>query len=788
MRRLLTSLLLLIAACIVAPAIADEVKQNDIPYISEWPDLPTPYVTRDWQDTARKLALLTFDTESAQKHFPQSFRFSIDTPTSGGYAGPMIGVHTYLHPGKVMDYPGEAVSQLAATLTASLTDGMDPRNIGDLDYVDMAKVYYMRTENGWGFVSNNALVADCAGSFWYTLYPTILYYNLAAQYPDDAELTDHIRDVADTWLHALPNITSWDVSYYSLLHQSTINDGHSEPEGILGIAYILLMAHSRFGNVEYLQGAIDLMNEAAIMQDNPYYEILGSYGPYIAARLNAEQNAGLPLSRMLDWVFTDGAVARPGWGIINERWGDYDAYGLSGSLIDADGYAFAMNTFVTAGMLAPVARYAPEYSHDLGKYLTAVASNSHIFFANGLPLSHQDDGAYVEETGLDYLVYEGVQHHGETTPMKLPFATGDGKLFVGPESTNFSFYSSGPIGLFSSIVGDTNVPEILTFDLLKTDFEHGAAYPTYLLYNPLTEGKEVTMSLPAGGPYDVWDAVSGEYLGRNVTVQVKFLLDSDTAAQVVLMPAGAKLITQGSNLLADGIVVRYGGAWMDLPQVQEDTMLRHGDSLALDVHLMEGDQVISHQVTVAGQEILSGDTLEAPYVITLPTTVPEAGVIQITLETAMGQRISAARDITFLPEGMVELLHLEGKALKQHFQRTERCKVALEDEGLRFLVSSGESVFSLPMQLITAEDNPLLVVHMLESGAAWGVQLYVNQTAETHVLRTPDNGEGEFLFDLGVVLQKFNLERAHVKVQLVIKEDTGMEALLRELTIYTQTK
>ena len=45
--------------------------------------------------------------------------------------------------------------------------------------------------------------------------------------------------------------------------------------------------------------------------------------PYIAARLNAEHNAGLPLARMLDWVFTDGAdAARTDWGMMNGRWGE----------------------------------------------------------------------------------------------------------------------------------------------------------------------------------------------------------------------------------------------------------------------------------------------------------------------------------------------------------------------------------------------------------------------------------------------------------------------------------
>lgn len=104
----------------------------------------------------------------------------------------------------------------------------------------------------------------------------------------------------------------------------------------------MLMAYERFGEKAYLDAAVQLMRDTAERKDNPYYEVLGSYAPYIAARLNAEQNAGLPLGRMPDWVFTDGSnAARMDWGLMDSRWGEYDAYGLSGSLSDfSHGYAF----------------------------------------------------------------------------------------------------------------------------------------------------------------------------------------------------------------------------------------------------------------------------------------------------------------------------------------------------------------------------------------------------------------------------------------------------------------
>lgn len=787
MKKLQRMMALALAATLpCSAALASGVEQRDIPYMAQWPDLPTPYVTRDWQDAARKVTLLTFDAAADAKYFPVSYYFNIDKETSGGYTGPNFGTHTYLRQSAAAKAPREAVAQLAAVLTASMTEGLNPRALNGLDYVRMAQVYFQRTPDGRGFVNNNAPGTDCAGSFWYTFYPTILYFHLAAQYPEDAALTQHMREVADTWLAELPSITTWKAMGYSLRDRQLVFGGHTEPEGVFGAAYVMMMAYARFDDEKYLDAAVSLMRTASEFTENPYYEILGSYAPVIAARLNAEANAGLPLTRMMDWVFTDGSVARPGWGTIKERWGDYDAYGLAGSLTDTDGYAFAMNTFVTAGALAPVARYAPAYSRELGKYLTAVASNSHMFFADGLPAELQDDAAYVAETGLGYLVYEGVRHHSKKTPYTVPFATGDAKDFApGVAGTTFSFYSSGPLGLFSSIVGETNVPEILCFDLLKTDFEHAAAYPTYLLYNPLAETRQVVMPLPDGGPWDVWDAVRGEYLGRDVSGEVAFALAADCAVQAVVLPAGAVLQEANGRVLANGIVVRHAAAWMDI-QADESTMLRAGDVLTLDVRLMPGDRVTGYRLTMDGQQLAQGGELEAPYVIPVPEEAPNTGVLTVILDTANGERVCAAKALRILPAGIQQVMHQTGKELKKNFDRMNTCRVYLEDAGVRFKIERDESTFSLPMTLIQAEENPLFVLRMAQCNTSWGVKLFVNQNASTHVLRAPARGEGEFLFDLGAVLRDLGMEKAHVKVQLVIREDGGQETILQEIALYTK--
>ena len=138
----------------------------------------------------------------------------------------------------------------------------------------------------------------------------------------------------------------------------------------------------------------------------------------------------------------------------------------------------------------------------------------------------------MEQTGESSLVYEGLRNRSQS----VPFATGDIKA-NSPSGTNFSFYSSGPIGMLYAMLRNTDVPEILCVDLLKTDFLHGPAYPTYLLYNPLDEKRQVSLDTGTA-PVDIFDAVTGAYLQRNVKGIASLVIPGDTAVQAVFIPRG----------------------------------------------------------------------------------------------------------------------------------------------------------------------------------------------------------------------------------------------------------
>ncbi len=720
-----------------------KMPQMDIAYMKSWPRLPSPFVTRDWADTAKKVTLLALDERADLPFFPATRYLTLKEPSNSGFSGDCFLTRSYLNDGAG---EGEAVAQLAAVLTLSLLDVQGARDLLGRDYVRMAQAYFNRTPDGRGFVSNNLFVDDCADSYWYTLYPTLLYFHLASLYPQDRVFDEHLRAIADTWLDALSYIDTWDTQGVSLRDRVPVQGSHAEPEGALGAAYVLLIAYEKYGDAACLEAAMRLMADMAAYPGNPYYEILGSYAPYIAARMNAQYNAGLPLGRMMDWVFTDGAFAsRTDWGMMNAKWGDYDAYGLSGSLSDfSRGYAFAMNTYVTAGALAPVARYAPEYSRAIGRYLLAAAVNSQLFLADGLPAGMQDDGDYVKQTGESSLVYEGLRHRSQS----VPFATGDIKA-SSPSGTNFSFYSSGPVGLLYAMVRNTDVPEILCADLLKTDFQHGPAYPTYLLYNPLDETRQV--SLDAGTvPVDIFDAVTGEYLHRNVSGMAPLAISGDTAVQAVLIPEGLRLEDEGNRITAGGVPVAWRSGFIDMPGVSEGFLIRQDTRLSFALRLPQGDKATRALLTWGDKTLLDSTAFFGDFSLSVTEMGTGSDLLRLQVWTASGRKLSCARRVSLVSPASPVLEDLGAPDLHALVKPGSGYSAALTQRGLELKLDWGGLSWDCPPLALRKADHPFILVRVPYATGRWGLQCLLNGAVRD--IRADSSASGEFLIDMEALL------------------------------------
>jgi hypothetical protein len=122
--------------------------------------------------------------------------------------------------------------------------------------------------------------------------------------------------------------------------------------------------------------------------------------------------------------------------------------------------------------------------------------------------------------------------------------------------TDLGLYGSADVGNLGGIIKPTDIEKILRLDLLKTDYFHGPAYPTFLYYNPYSTPKEVEVELGTE-PQDVYDAVSKDFLLRSASGKAKIMIPPDTARVVTLAPVAGKLTREGTHTLIDGVIVDY---------------------------------------------------------------------------------------------------------------------------------------------------------------------------------------------------------------------------------------
>ncbi len=234
---------------------------------------------------------------------------------------------------------------------------------------------------------------------------------------------------------------------------------------------MLSSAYYKFGYSRYLEGAISATQALDRQPTSRFYEILLPFGAYTAARLNAEQKTHFDVGKMLNFIF-DGCQdtsGRFGWGVIAERWGDYDVYGLQGSITDAGGYAFLMNSVAIAWPLVPLVKYEPSFAKAIAKYMLNAVNASHLFYPDQIDDTHQ---WLPEKKNITkgIIAYEGLRKfdtYGKPSLKDVsPVAIGDGPRWAQgqPVESMFSLYSSAVAGIYGSIVQKTNVKGILKLD------------------------------------------------------------------------------------------------------------------------------------------------------------------------------------------------------------------------------------------------------------------------------------------------------------------------------------
>ncbi|WP_367328686.1 D-glucuronyl C5-epimerase family protein, partial [Lentimicrobium sp.] len=329
-----------------------------------------------------------------------------------------------------------------------------------------------------------------------------------------------------------------------------------------GHAYVLYSAYQKFGDERYLEGAKRATEALVNQKESRFYEILQPFGAYTAARLNAEKGTNYDVTRLLNHAF-DGCQSkdgRYGWGVIADKWGDFDVSGMQGSITDGGGYGFFMNSVAMAWPLVPLVKYEPQYARAIGRYMLNAVNASRLFYPDQI----EDKYQWLPEkknitNGI--IGYEGVRKTDDLNNPALagvsPVAIGDGPKWVEgqPEESMFSLYSTSIAGVFGAIVNTTDVEGILMLDCNATDFYASYNYPVFLIYNPYGEAR--TISINTDGSSDLFDIVSRTYLARNLQDTGSIEIPAGEAVVMVQLTSGTRLKAEGRKIKAGDSVIAY---------------------------------------------------------------------------------------------------------------------------------------------------------------------------------------------------------------------------------------
>ena len=527
--------------------------QKDIAAVELMPNLPEPFELVNWREKARAYDRFVFDSGAKGEFLPLMWLDESRLNTSR----PTFGMPSYVgDPARSGEHPGaqEGITCMGAVLGATLV-GID-KSRQEHDYVRMCEAWF-NSGNGLNLVLNLQR-QETGGSFWYEIWPHIVFYAIADRYPDNPRLTEITRLTADRWRQACldladaSGVPDFNHTSFNFRTRKPIDNGKwKEPDAAAGVAWLAYAAWMKFRDPDHLATAEGCLTFLQGLPSNPYYEVLLPYGTLVAARMNAELGRDYDTDRLLNWCF-GVSDCRGGWGVTVGNWGGYDCDGLLGSIDNRGGYAFAMNTFAQAGALVPLPRYDTRYARAIGKWMLNLANAARLFYPGALPPDHETSGFWKGDP-QHVIAYEGLRREWRG---KSPCATGDPVAMKWGPKTDLGLYGSGYVGLLGALVCPTNVPRILQLDCLATDFFRNKAYPTFLCYNPYADERSFEFAVGLRSA-DLYDAVTHQFVKRNVREKATLTLPADSAVVIVIVPAGGNLTRKGNRTLVDGVVVDW---------------------------------------------------------------------------------------------------------------------------------------------------------------------------------------------------------------------------------------
>jgi hypothetical protein len=579
MKRTGTAIGLVLA--MTAAACAGATNSCDIPWVDSMPRIPQPLRIIDWKQTARDYYRLVFDPAAIGPNLP-----AVDVAADRT----CFGFPAYLTPGrKPNPRGGEAITCLAGVVGAQLV-GLDMKTYQGVDWAQACNHWFDSADGVYQdrIGQSGGIVSHVIYGYW----PLALGVMLADANRDDP---DYRRNIQQQFAFLLqmatdmgcPDRPDLKQGYDIAARKVTAIGIDWNPGNASCLAWMLYMGYQSTGNPEYLQCA-----EAALrwqLKNPGRYEVSHVMGPLVMARLNAEQRGQFDMAWMMDNWFGD-YTRLPGfvhhWAITRgTKLGGMTCDGLDGAWwrkADDNGfYAFAMGSYQAPAWLVPVARYDQRFARSIARYALNAANSCRFFLGIDLDGDHQDHLDWRDSLpeGKGFLFsYEGFRteaHHADAAHSFRPYATGDplalfsrkyhsgnraqywiDKASFCRSSENISLYMGHHIGMLGAIFNATDVPGILAWDLTATDYFRPPCYPSFLLHNPYEQEKTIHWDVgPAPG--DLYEAVAGMFIRRNVRGKQSLTLGAGQAMVLVLTPVAGKVMHDGTKLMVDGVVVDY---------------------------------------------------------------------------------------------------------------------------------------------------------------------------------------------------------------------------------------
>lgn len=637
---------------VFAQSLLAQTPQAPIARIEQMPNQPTPYNLRDWRGVALRYDSFAYDANKVGQYLPL-VRLQ---PSGVNYPQqPAFGLHTYV--GTNSPNGNEAINVLPSLVGASLC-GADKQNQYGRDWLQMSQDFFV-AGNGQNLYLNNK-GGGSGSDWWYDLMPNVYFYQLCDLYPPapGSERERQFKSVAERFASSVRALGGSDAPWkkgnfdFRAFNFQTMQpnpNGVHEPEAAGAYAYVLYLASVKTGDPAYRKAAewaLEFLNEWG---SNPAYELQLPYGTLTAARMNAEVGTRYDVGKLLNWSFERGPLR--GWGTIVGNWGGFDVSGLVGEANNAgNDYAFQLNGVQQAAALVPLVRYDKRFARSIGKWVLNLANATRLFYPGFLPANYQDGTNWSNNYDPARAVgYEALRQKWQGLS---PFSTGDA-VNGGWAATNLSLYSTGSIGYLGALLEKTNVEKILKIDVLKTDFFKGAAYPTYLFFNPYNT--EQTIAFDAGAaPSDLYDALSETFLSKNISGTILLTLPANGARLVTICPAGGTVAYERNKMLVNGVAVDYNQTaqtWQRPLRLQAlataQTTVETGQRIALFSKTQVGDSPKLGHTWFAEAGALVPDSATAQWTAPL---VPGEVWVRLGVRDGNGLRDSAALLLTVVAE------------------------------------------------------------------------------------------------------------------------------------------